>query len=435
MIRKYLVQALNLIRQNPLYSTFYIVGTALAISMVMLLVVIYYIKIADIYPEENRSRIMVATTAHMQNITDPGSNTTGSISYNFVKDCFYKMKEVEAVSAIGVDLVNNGYVQLPATKHRIPVVQKAVDPAFWTVFNFKFVNGAPFSEADFSSGIRKAVISEEIAQRLFHSSDVTGKYITIDFIEYKICGVVKTPSYATNLSYAQIWMPYTCIPNYDKYSQMGALGGYQVVILARSSTDFDFIASQVNDFTRSFNATPQDGYRLLWHGQPYAYWKTLFRVNEMTDLDFTKIFRQIGSILLMLLLVPALNLSGMISSRMEKRLPEMGVRKAFGATPRILFSQIIWENLIFTVLGGCLGLIISYGMVLLSKDWLLTLLDDYVMALRDGVSMSITPQMLFSPVLFICTFMVCVVISLLSAIIPAYLSLKKDIVYSINKQK
>lgn len=155
----------------------------------------------------------------------------------------------------------------------------------------------------------------------------------------------------------------------------------------------------------------------------------------MTDLDFTKIFRQIGSILLMLLLVPALNLSGMISSRMEKRLPEMGVRKAFGATPRILFSQIIWENLIFTVLGGCLGLIISYGMVLLSKDWLLTLLDDYVMALPDGVSMSITPQMLFSPVLFICTFMVCVVINLLSAIIPAYLSLKKDIVYSINKQK
>ena len=155
----------------------------------------------------------------------------------------------------------------------------------------------------------------------------------------------------------------------------------------------------------------------------------------MTDLDFMKIFRQIGVILLMLLLVPALNLSGMISGRMEKRLPEIGVRKAFGATSHVLFSQIIWENLILTVIGGCLGLVISYGMVLLSKNWLLTLLDDNVAALPDGVSVSITPQMLFNPVLFIVTFLICVVINLLSAVIPAYLSLRKDIVYSINKQK
>ena len=35
----------------------------------------------------------------------------------------------------------------------------------------------------------------------------------------------------------------------------------------------------------SFNAISHDGYKLLWHGQPYAYWKTLFRVDSMTDLD------------------------------------------------------------------------------------------------------------------------------------------------------
>lgn len=125
----------------------------------------------------------------------------------------------------------------------------------------------------------------------------------------------------------------------------------------------------------------------------------------------------------------------MISGRMEKRLPEIGVRKAFGATSCVLFSQIIWENLILTVIGGCLGLIISYGMVLLSKNWLLTLLDDNVTALPDGVGVSITPQMLFSPVLFMAAFLICVVINLFSAVIPAYLSLRKDIVYSINKQK
>lgn len=93
------------------------------------------------------------------------------------------------------------------------------------------------------------------------------------------------PSYATELSYAQVWIPYTCFPGYDKYNQYDALGAYEVVILARSSSDFDSIKAQVDEFTRKFNAISHDGYKLLWHGQPYAYWKTLFRVDSMTDLD------------------------------------------------------------------------------------------------------------------------------------------------------
>lgn len=74
-------------------------------------------------------------------------------------------------------------------------------------------------------------------------------------------------------------------PGYDKYNQYDALGAYEVVILARSSSDFDSIKAQVDEFTRKFNAISHDGYKLLWHGQPYAYWKTLFRVDSMTDLD------------------------------------------------------------------------------------------------------------------------------------------------------
>ena len=53
-------------------------------------------------------------------------------------------------------------------------------------------------------------------------------------------------------------------------------------------------------------------------------------------------------ILLVLLLVPALNLSGMIASRMESRLSEMGVRKSFGAGRGGLLSQVMWENLLLT---------------------------------------------------------------------------------------
>lgn len=88
MVRTYFNQAFHLIRQNPLFSGFYILGTGLAISMVMLLVVIYYIKVAGIYPETNRARMMVISDVHMQSVDNSNSNSTGLIAYNIVKDLF-----------------------------------------------------------------------------------------------------------------------------------------------------------------------------------------------------------------------------------------------------------------------------------------------------------------------------------------------------------
>lgn len=59
MIKLYLKQSWALIRQNPLFSGFYIVGTGVAIAMTMTLMIIYYVKMAPVYPELNRDRTLV----------------------------------------------------------------------------------------------------------------------------------------------------------------------------------------------------------------------------------------------------------------------------------------------------------------------------------------------------------------------------------------
>lgn len=432
MIGKYLRQSFKLLKQNPLFSSLYVVGTGLAISMVMVLAVLYYIKVGDIYPETHRSRMLVASTVHMQNIENNASNTTGAYSATFVKECFYPLKGVEAVTAIGD--VESWFVKVKDVKRPLPALVKLTDAGFWKVFDFSFVTGKPFSEVDFQSGLRVAVVSEEMAQRVFGKTDVVGEFIQLNLADYRICGVVKSPSYALNMSFAQVWLPYTCLSGYDNH-QWNVLGPFEVAILLHSARDAGEVKVQVDEYVRKFNAQPHDGYRLVMHGQPYLYWKTLFRTNDMEDLDFLMVIRQMGLWLLLLLLVPALNLSGMISSRMERRLPEMGVRKAFGATGNRLFSQIVWENLLLTCMGGVLGLMLSFGMVLLAKDWLLTMLDGKAELLPGGVQMSIATDMLFNPVLFVVTFIICVILNLFSALIPAYLALKKDIVYSLNRQK
>ena len=50
MIKVYLKQAWELLKQNKLFSMLYIVGTGLAIAMTMIMAVVYYVKIAPVYP-------------------------------------------------------------------------------------------------------------------------------------------------------------------------------------------------------------------------------------------------------------------------------------------------------------------------------------------------------------------------------------------------
>lgn len=60
MMVLYFKQAWQLLKQNPLFSSVYILGTGLGIAMTMSLVIICYIKMAPVHPEENRNRILVS---------------------------------------------------------------------------------------------------------------------------------------------------------------------------------------------------------------------------------------------------------------------------------------------------------------------------------------------------------------------------------------
>lgn len=142
-----------------------------------------------------------------------------------------------------------------------------------------------------------------------------------------------------------------------------------------------------------------------------------------------------GGLVLIFLLVPALNLCGMISTRMEKRLPEMGICKAFGADRGRLLRQVLTENLVLTCLGGLLGLGLAWTVLIGGRNWVFTLFERYGDSVPEGVDTIVSSDMLFSPWVFIVGFTVCLFLNLLSALWPAWKALCKNIVYSLNQQK
>ena len=82
--------------------------------------------------------------------------------------------------------------------------------------------------------------------------------------------------------------------------------------------------------------------------------------SALVGLVLRKVLIAAGVVLLILLL-PVLHLVNINISRIEERAAEIGVRKAFGGSSRVLVGQFIVENVLLTLVGALLVLPVSWG--------------------------------------------------------------------------
>ncbi len=125
-----------------------------------------------------------------------------------------------------------------------------------------------------------------------------------------------------------------------------------------------------------------------------------------------------------------MNLSGMIAGRMEMRQPELGLRKSFGATRIQLLNQILCENLLLTLIGGFIALVITWGFIAGMADWIFGSMLSFYRVSATGAN--ITADMLFSPGAFVIMFLICMLLNVMSALIPAWNSLRRPIIKSLK---
>ena len=203
-------------------------------------------------------------------------------------------------------------------------------------------------------------------------------------------------------------------------------------LLVDDKANIEKVRSEVQDVFRRYSQQDKD-YEYDLMGQPDIYWLSTFRQDLDKVPDMMDLAKDFLYILLALLFIPALNLSGMISSRMDSRISELGLRKAYGATRRCLLEQVLCENLLLTLLGGLMGLVFSYLIVLTASDWILTLFDKNIY--DTSLSTSFTVEMLFNPAVFGIALAVCVVLNVVSALVPALYALRHTITESLNSKR
>lgn len=419
MIKQYIKQALQTLKENRLTSTVSILGTALSVAMILVLVLQFQIRLTGYVPVSNRSRMLYVQGVRSQSKDKKEVNNTG-LSVELVRECLYSLKTPEAVSVQGED---RHVVSLPGKRNFEEYMVCYTDTGFWKLFDFRFLSGKPFTEADFQSGLPRAVISDYLASRLFGTQDVVGQEIVMNnVVSYTIAGVVERPTEAASEVYADVWVPYTSNSAYLANGNYGGTSGpFTVMLLARSAADFDAIRAELLQAQARYNSAKED------------YTITLHEAFSRLDLTlgssgwsggkrtgWTDYLKSTGLVLIFLLLVPTLNLTGVIQSSVQKRRSEMGLRKAFGATNGKLFVQLVTENLVITLIGGCIGILLAVALLYSCRSFLLT---------KETV---LTFGMICKPMLFAAAFFFTLLLNLLSSGLPAFRVAREAIVESLK---
>lgn len=417
-------QAFTILKQNPLLSTISILGTAFAITMIMAIVITWQTKYADLEPEVNRSRCLYFSAMHVQGKENKDWNNFGKPSAAFMKECIQPLPEVEACTAFSTADV--ALVSLTDGNNRLKVDAMSTDPDFWKIFKLQFLDGKSFTEAERGGDMQSVVISASVARKLFGTTEAAGRQMLLNREVVRIIGVVKDISVTAKDAYAQVWSMYHSnelnVTGWWSYN-----GNRTIAVLARTPDDFPAIKQGVEKRVKDVNAGLEQRQIDIME-QPDNIVAHVNHVWSNIGPNLPMLYLQYGIALFIILLVPSLNLCGLSNSRMQQRVSELGVRKAFGATDGTLVRQILNENLVLTLIGGVVGLIFSYLAVYAMRTWLFTNSDNIGTAGDFSLSMGA----LFSPAVFVLAFVFCLLINLLSAGLPAWFATRRTIVDSLN---
>ena len=428
IIKGYIKQAWNLMKQNKLFTGIYMAGTGLAIAMTMTVFIVLYVKFAPIYPEYNRDRTLVMKYMTRTNKDKKPGDRSSSLAYS-LKEMLASCPHLDKIGAT-FKIAEGFTATIQQTQKVMGINCILTDQGYWEVFTYQFLGGRAFTEAEIKSDMSVVVLSESMAKTLTGSADAVGKQVLINGKEHQVCGVVKDASTITPVTSADVYLPLSSFPGGMR--DRGLLGNVHLYMTSRNASDNETLKAEVKDVIDRYNQEDKKYNWNIWE-QPDEYWISTFRIDQ--DPNMKELVKGFLYILLALLFIPALNLSGMISSRMNRRVAEFGVRKSYGASNAQIIGQVLGENLLLTCVGGVLGILFSYIIVWMSNEWIMYIFGGIENSNPNIAPATFTFEMLFNPTIFLLVFGLCVLLNLISALVPTVWALRKPIVECLYSKR
>ncbi|WP_251454208.1 ABC transporter permease [Veillonella intestinalis] len=217
----------------------------------------------------------------------------------------------------------------------------------WTVKSGRFITATQVDRRE-----RVAVIGSTVATNLFGAEDPVGKDIRIKNNPYKVIGVLEAKGSGSfgNDQDDIIYIPYT--------TGMERLQGVDylrmIYIKAKEGADLDRLQSDVENILRvrhNVKNPELDDFNV-------RNMATIMETVEQTTATMTLF---LGSVAAISLLVGGIGIMNIMLVSVTERTREIGVRKALGATYRVIVMQFLIEAVVISLVGGAIGIVVGIG--------------------------------------------------------------------------
>ncbi|HYU33509.1 MAG TPA: ABC transporter permease [Thermoanaerobaculia bacterium] len=357
MLRNYLKMALKVLARRKFFTFISLFGISITLFVLLVATAMLDQVFAPQAPETRADR-----TLGIYQVTLRGENSTfnGFAGYGLLDRIVRGLQqEVPAVEKVSILTTPNDVVSYVGGR-KIESSLKRTDGAYWQILDFDFVEGGPFSEADDANARFVAVINESTRDRFFGKAPAVGRTFEADGQRFRVMGVVRDVPILRVVSYSEIWVPISTAKS--RTFRKEYFGNFMTVFLARSRSDFPqikeavhrrFRVAEENIPDRTMFQTIDGGADTLFE----AASRVIFEGGRESRPEL--LWAVFLGLALLFMLLPSVNLVNINLSRILDRASEIGVRKAFGASSRTLVGQFVVENVVLTLIGGAVGLVLA----------------------------------------------------------------------------
>ncbi len=224
-------------------------------------------------------------------------------------------------------------------------------PDYIKIENRPFNRGRFINWDDIENSRKVCVIGERVYSELFEKGEKPlGKYIQINGVNFQVIGTYKSnfTGERAEEDTKTIFMPIT---TFQKAFNWGDMVGW-LSITSKPGVNVEEMGEKVVDkLKEQHTINPKDD-------RAFGYYNLQKSYNQMTGI-FTGIRALSWFVGILTLFAGIIGVSNIMLVIIKERTNEIGVRKALGATPWNIVSQILLESLFLSSIAGFLGVILG----------------------------------------------------------------------------
>jgi putative ABC transport system permease protein len=226
---------------------------------------------------------------------------------------------------------------------------EAVTPAYFDVIGIRLSEGRRFDRTDSKEAPRVAIVGESLARRMWPGESAVGKRLWLTSDGRSDSG---EPRFRTVVGIVE-----------DARSRELTSARLQVYVpfLQSRSPVRDAVVRTAGD-PLALVAAVRGQMHSLDPGQPLDGVTTLEALVNRAVAPFRFTAMMLTGFASVALALAATGLFAMMAYSVSRRIPEIGVRMALGATARQVLRRFVGRGLILTLIGGVIGLLLALGL-------------------------------------------------------------------------